>query len=144
MAKTELTPKQKAFVSAYVATGNATEAARRAGYSGNDKTLQVMGAKNISNAMVKQAIEARQKKRSERLELAEDYELSIATDLIDKLKDDLYDDEGRLNRGLADTLLKATDLAAKLRGKYVFKQEIKVAGDVSSRLEELLDDAGRS
>lgn len=144
MAKTELTPKQKAFVSAYVATGNATEAARRAGYSGSDKTLQVMGAKNISNAMVKQAIDAKQKKRSERLELAEDYELSIATDLIDKLQADLYDDEGRLNRGLADTLLKATDLAAKLRGKYVFKQEIKVSGDVSSRLEELLDDAGRS
>ena len=144
MAKAELTPKQKAFVSAYVATGNATEAARKAGYAGNDQTLKSVGAENLTKPYLARAIEAKQKKRSERLELAEDYELSIATDLIDKLQADLYDDEGRLNRGLADTLLKATDLAAKLRGKYVFKQEIKVAGDVSSRLEELLDDAGRS
>lgn len=144
MAKTELTPKQKAFVSAYVATGNATEAARKAGYAGSDNTLAQVGLENLRKPQIKAALESRQKKRNERLELAEDYELSIATDLIDKLKADLYDDEGRLNRGLADTLLKATDLAAKLRGKYVFKQEIKVSGDVSSRLEELLDDAGRS
>lgn len=144
MAKTELTPKQKTFVSAYVATGNATEAARRAGYSGSDNTLAQMGLENLKKPHIKAALESRQRRRDERLKLAEDYELSIVTDLVEKIKPELYDDEGRINKGLADTLLGAVDRAAKLRGKYVFKQEVKVSGDVSSRLEELLDDAGRS
>ena len=36
--KKKLTPKQQRFVSEYLKTGNATEAARRAGYKGNDNT----------------------------------------------------------------------------------------------------------
>lgn len=41
------TPKQKLFVDHYLQSFNATDAARRAGYKGNDKTLAVVGSENL-------------------------------------------------------------------------------------------------
>ena len=39
-----LTLKQKAFADYYIEFGNATEAARQAGYKGNDVTLAAVGS----------------------------------------------------------------------------------------------------
>lgn len=46
--------KQEAFVAAYIgeANGNATEAARIAGYKGNAKTLGVVGVQNLANPSI--------------------------------------------------------------------------------------------
>lgn len=57
----KLTGKQEAFVIAYVgdARFNATDAARLAGYSGNDATLAVQGSENIRKPKILQAIKAR-------------------------------------------------------------------------------------
>jgi hypothetical protein len=52
-----LTAKQQAFVEAYC--GNATEAARKAGYKGTDATLSVTGHQLLRNPKVRAAIEAR-------------------------------------------------------------------------------------
>jgi len=53
-----LTPKQRAFVEHYLACGwNATEAAKRAGYSA--KTAQEQGSRLLSNVMVKALVEQR-------------------------------------------------------------------------------------
>lgn len=41
----ELTEKQKKFIDYYIATGNASESCRLAGYKGNN--LDVIGAKNL-------------------------------------------------------------------------------------------------
>jgi len=61
----KLTLKQMAFVDAYIETGNASEAARLAGYS--EKTARAVGAENLTKPNIKQAIEARQAEiRSER------------------------------------------------------------------------------
>lgn len=49
MAK-ELTPKQIAFAEAYIETGNASEAARRAGYSA--KNADVQGAQNLAKPSI--------------------------------------------------------------------------------------------
>lgn len=57
MKERGLTPKQEAFVDAYIETGNASEAARRAGYS--PKTAEAMGRENLRKPTIKQAIEAR-------------------------------------------------------------------------------------
>ena len=54
----KLTPKQAAFVDAYIETGNASEAARRAGYS--SKTAEAMGRENLQKPTINEAIEARQ------------------------------------------------------------------------------------
>lgn len=55
MAK--LTLKQRRFIDAYIETGNATEAARRAGYS--EKTAGVIGTENLIKPNIRQAIQER-------------------------------------------------------------------------------------
>lgn len=53
----KLTPKQEAFVDYYIETGNASEAARRAGYS--ERTANRIATENLSKPVIQQAIEAR-------------------------------------------------------------------------------------
>lgn len=55
----ELTPKQKAFADYYLETGNATEAARRAGYS--EKTARQIGTENLAKPYISEYIAERQK-----------------------------------------------------------------------------------
>lgn len=55
----ELTLKQKAFADYYLETGNATEAAKKAGYS--EKTAHVIAAENLKKPNVSQYIAERQK-----------------------------------------------------------------------------------
>lgn len=59
MTDKPLTEKQRAFVAAYVgeAKGNATQAARLAGYGGNDRTLAEQGRRLLTNEGVRQALE---------------------------------------------------------------------------------------
>lgn len=53
----KLTLKQKRFVDAYIETGNATEAARMAGYS--KKTANRIGTENLSKLVIRRAIQER-------------------------------------------------------------------------------------
>lgn len=57
----ELTEKQRRFVEAYMgkAAGNATKAARIAGYSGDDITLASVGYENLRKPQIHAAINAR-------------------------------------------------------------------------------------
>lgn len=55
----KLTPKQKAFADEYLKCGNATEAAKKAGYS--EKTAKEIGAQNLSKLNILAYIEERQK-----------------------------------------------------------------------------------
>lgn len=57
-----LTEKQRRFVEAFMgeACGNATEAARRAGYKGNDVTLASVGRENLGKPQITAAIAQRQ------------------------------------------------------------------------------------
>jgi len=57
----KLTLKQQAFIDAYMgeSRGNATDAARRAGYKGSDRVLQVTGTHNLSKPMIAAAIDKR-------------------------------------------------------------------------------------
>lgn len=57
---TKLTAKQNAFVAAYIgsAKGNATEAARIAGYKGNDETLRAVGHENLTKPHIAAQIAA--------------------------------------------------------------------------------------
>lgn len=54
-----LTLKQERFIAAYLgeAKGNATEAARKAGYAGNTDTLKVDGARLLANANIRARID---------------------------------------------------------------------------------------
>lgn len=55
----KLTEKQRRFVDYYIETGNASEAARRAGYS--EKTAGWIGQENLQKPTIKAAIDARLK-----------------------------------------------------------------------------------
>ena len=56
-----LTLKQQLFVESFIgpARGNATEAARRAGYAGNDATLAQVAAENLRRPQILTLINAR-------------------------------------------------------------------------------------
>lgn len=58
-----LTPKQKAFADEYIKCGNATEAARKAGYS--EKTANTIAAQNLAKLSISQYINERLKKIEE-------------------------------------------------------------------------------
>lgn len=64
-----LTSRQERFVEEYLATGNATEACRRAGYSQRSEgCLRVQGTENLAKPNVKRAIDRK------RAEMTEDSE----------------------------------------------------------------------
>lgn len=68
MAK--LTDKQKCFVSEYLVDLNATAAAKRAGYS--EKTAYSMGQRLLKNVEIQAAIQKRQKKLQDKLEITQE------------------------------------------------------------------------
>ena len=57
--KIRLTDKQIMFIECYIQTLNATEAARRAGYKGNDNTLASVGSENLQKPAIREWIDAR-------------------------------------------------------------------------------------
>ena len=65
-----LTPKQKAFVDEYLVDLNATQAAIRAGYS--PKTAQEQSSRLLSNVMVQEALQKRQTKLQNKLEITQE------------------------------------------------------------------------
>lgn len=67
----KLTPKQKAFAEYYIETGNATEAARKAGYKG--KNLNRIASENLSKLDIKNYIDEKMKElESKRIAKAEE------------------------------------------------------------------------
>ena len=65
-----LTAKQKAFIQEYLVDLNATQAAKRAGYS--EKTAHVIGQENLRKPAIKDAIDAATRDRSERVQITAD------------------------------------------------------------------------
>ena len=59
MIKDKLSLKQQKFIDYYLNTGNAYKSAKLAGYKGDDNTLRVIGAQNLTKHNVKQAIKSR-------------------------------------------------------------------------------------
>lgn len=61
MTERPLTRREQAFVDAYVgeSMGNGTDACRRAGYSGTDKTLATQASRMLNRPQVQEALEQR-------------------------------------------------------------------------------------
>lgn len=68
MKKRKLTEKQKRFIDYYIETGNATEAARRAGYS--EKTARQIGSENLIklDSFIKEGLKELEDKRIAKVE----------------------------------------------------------------------------
>jgi phage terminase small subunit len=116
----KLTEKQQRFVDYYLTSGNAEEAARRAGYNARGNTTKL-----LQNTTIRKAIEKRNKQlESERVANMEEVKLfwtatmrSEETDLKHRLK--------------------ASEYIAKTNAAFIDKQEIDL-GITAEEAEELL------
>ena len=76
----KLTPKQKAFAEYYIETGNATEAARKAGYKG--KNLNRIASENLSKLDIKNYIDEKMKELEDKRIAKADEVLKYLTRVI--------------------------------------------------------------
>jgi len=74
MAGTDLTPKQSAFVEQFVISGNATDAAKQAGYS--EKSAAALGSQLLANPKVAIAVQDALDARAERTGITADMVLA--------------------------------------------------------------------
>ena len=147
--KQKLTPKQQRFVSEYLRLGNATKAAKEAGYKcKTDHAYEVVGNRLLRNVEVAHVIERAQARRNDRLELEEDFELKKGLELLrmcmepehvynmkgQKVKDEngnyvmMFDSKG------ANMALQTI---AKIRGKFVQKVQVGFADSLAEQLEDV-------
>lgn len=108
-----LTPKQKAFANYYIKCGNATEAAKKAGYS--EKTARAIGAENLTKPHISSYIAERMNGQSRELVASADEVLRFYTSVM---RGEVKDAFG-LDPGLSDRL-KAGDALMK---RYAAGQE---------------------
>lgn len=113
-----LTGKQQAFIDSYLSNGfNATDAARTAGYEGNDNVLGVTGYENLRNPKIASVI-------SERMNEA----AMSANEVLARLSliargevDDFIDEDGKFDLSKARRL-KKVGLLKKLKSKRTSKR----------------------
>jgi phage terminase small subunit len=97
----KLTEKQKRFIDFYVETGNATESARRAGYS--KKTAKQVGRENLTKPYLKTAIDKRLKKmESARIANATEVMKFLTSVMRGEIKEEVIVTEG-VGEGCSDS-----------------------------------------
>ena len=79
-----LSEKQQLFVQEYLVDLNATQAAKRAGYS--EKTARSVGAENLTKPDIQKAIADSIQVRSQRTEVTQDYVLKTIVETIERSK----------------------------------------------------------
>lgn len=112
----KLNARQKAFCEYYVACGNATEAAKKAGYSERYTNKNVN--KLRQNTAIIEYIEELQKK-------AQSSRIMSAVERKEWLTKVLNDDNAKLN-----DRLKALDILNKMDGEYT--EKVQLSGEVGS------------
>lgn len=133
----KMTEKQKAFCDYYIETGNATEAAIRAGYS--KKTAKVIGSENLTKPYLKQYID-------ERLAQIEDARIAKGEEVLQYLTRVMRGEEKDqfgLDASLQDRT-KAAELLGKRYRLFVDKIESDSNVNVNStaKLDSILDQLG--
>lgn len=115
----KLTEKQKRFIDYYIETANATESARRAGYS--EKTAKNIGAENLTklNFFIQEKL---QQKEASRI-ASQDEVLEYLTRVMRGEEKDQFD----LDASLQDRT-KCAELLGKRWG--TFKEKVDIGGSV--------------
>ena len=142
----KLTPKQKAFADFYIELGNATEAAQKAGYKGNN--LNRIASENLSKLDIKQYIDERMKEiESDRIAKAEEVlaflSSSLRGDVLEEVVATESDGAGGIKPVILKKQLSAKDRikAAELLGKRyaLFTEKVDLEGNVGVTI---IDDIG--
>ena len=102
-----LTPKQQAFADYYIECGNATEAAKRAGYS--EKTARQMGTENLAKPSIAAYIADRMKPTADKRIATGDEVMEFFTKVMKGEIKDAFD----LPPSLQDRLNAAKELAKR-------------------------------
>lgn len=137
-----LTQKQERFVAAYVgpANGNATLAARLAGYKGGDATLCAVGGENLRKPLVAEAIDvARAELRAKAILTREEILEGLSAIARGQGEEPHVLQSGEVVYApprFADRRGALMD-AAKLQGLLVDKVEVKTADALRTQLREL-------
>lgn len=104
----KLTPKQKAFCDYYIQTGNGSEAARLAGYRGNN--LNRVASENLSKLYIKEYLEKNMKK-------LEDKRIADAREILEFLTRIIRNEE-KDQLGLDASLQDRIEAAKALSKRY--------------------------
>lgn len=132
-----MTPKQITFCQTYLANGfNAKEAAKEAGYTGDDKTLSSYSAKLLQKPQIKDFLAKKAEAASERADLTIDKvldDLELAKQIALGKKDP---ETGEYRKAELTPFLKATEM----QGKYLkmFTDKIEVEIDSHTELMRLI------
>ncbi|MDU7068829.1 MAG: terminase small subunit [Clostridium perfringens] len=118
MDNKKLTPKQKAFADYYIELGNATEAARRAGY----KKPNVQGSQNLEKLSIKSYID-------ERINVLDETRIAKGEEVLEYLTKVMRGEE-KDQFGL-DASLQDRTKAAELLGKRYRLFTDKIEADVN-------------
>lgn len=127
MADMKLTQKQKIFCEEYIKTGNASDAARKAGYS--PKTAPFIGAENLKKPQISAYIKSRLDEQDAAL-VADANEVLRFYSAV--MRGEIRDQFG-LDPSLADRIKAADSLAKRLaaaEGKPSADMAVKVIIDV--------------
>lgn len=137
----KLTEKQKRFADEYIISGNATQAAIKAGYS--KKTANRIATENLSKLVIKNYID-------ERLAKLESKRIANAQEVLEYLtgvmrgdeKEEVMTEEGISYRepSVKDKL-KAAELLGKRHALFTEKQEIS-ANVASTKLDDIISQIG--
>ncbi|MEN3130833.1 terminase small subunit [Bacillus cereus] len=126
-----LTPKQQAFCDYYIEIGNATEAAKKAGYS--EKTAKDMGSENLAKPHLKSYIEKRMAEKDEERVASQDEILHFLTQVMRGETTEqipVGKGEGYFTLENKDTYVKDRVKAAELLGKrhmmWTEKKEVSI------------------
>ena len=121
----KLTEKQKRFIDYYIETANATESARKAGYS--QKTAKNIGAENLTklNFFIQKKLEEKENKRI----ASQDEVLEYLTKVMRGEEKDQF--------GLDASLQDRTKCAELLGKRYgTFKEKVDVNGNIPVVIED--------
>lgn len=141
----KLTPKQKAFADYYIELGNATEAAQKAGYKGNN--LNRIASENLSKLDIKQYIKEKMEEiESDRIAKAEEVLAFLSASLRGEVLEEVVSTEsieGMIKPVILKKQLSAKDRikAAELLGKRyaLFTEKVDLEGNVGVTI---IDDIG--
>lgn len=117
----KLTPKQKKFAEYYIKCGNATEAAKKAGYS--EKSAYAIGQENLKKPVISQYITKRMEKQDKALIADADEVLKFFTDTM---RGNIKDQFG-LDPALSDRIKAAELLGKRYR---LFSDKVSIEGPV--------------
>ena len=137
----KLTEKQKRFADEYIISGNATQAAIKAGYS--KKTARFVGAENLTKPNIKNYIDERLAKlESERIANAQEV-LEYLTGVMrgDEKEEVMTEDGVSYREPSVKDRLKAAELLGKRHALFTEKQEIS-ANVASTKLDDIISQIG--